>query len=465
MKKQLRCIPTLVLCVVLCAAVMFGSFILPHDVAAADLNLPFTLVAPKNVTLTKADGDSPTTMGYAYSLSNEMVDFFVGYDDAYTAGTLATYLQSKGVTYADEMWMLMQIDWALDDVDDAVSGWHYNAYWDAAPLGSLGQDADGKYHCSSWDVVDLGVTTTQTVNSIWLYRGMNEVDWIGDENFVGIRDQLLSSQYTVNDYEQYGDVVVTINWNQHTIYNRSRFVVVLRKDEQPDSYVFSDWSPVAAYGKDAAKVEPLQPGDVVAPTITGLRLTEEKFNDNPVVAFTLTVPDTLAEQKARVAAANGMLRVEVEARIKGTTEWKDLHVAGEVTTGELTAALIYLAEPGKPVAAGTEIELRARYLIGQAGQDDFYSGYSKVIGFGSDDITINDTPATTGTGDDGETSIVDKLPKSDCPICHFCPQPLGLCIFIWLIIIVVIAIVIFVVIKVLKKRKEKKDDRDDYDNA
>ena len=28
-------------------------------------------------------------------------------------------------------------------------------------------------------------------------------------------------------------------------------------------------------------------GDVVAPTITELRMTEEKFNDNPVVAFTL----------------------------------------------------------------------------------------------------------------------------------------------------------------------------------
>ena len=432
--------------------------------ASADPVLPFTLVAPQNVTMTKSDGDSPTTMGYAYGYTNEMVDFFVGYVDASNAGTLAAYLQGKGVTYADEMWLQIQIDWALDDVADEVSGWHYNENWDAAPLGSLGQDADGKYHCSTWDVVDVGVgDATQSVNDAWLYRGMNESEWLGGENFVGLKDQLRDSQYTFDNYNEDGDVTLSIDWTKHTIYNRSRFVVVLRKEETPDSYIFSDWSAVCAYGKDAAKVESLKPGDVVAPTITGLRMTEERFNDNPVVAFTLTVPASVAEQKARVAAANGTFRVEVEARVKGTTEWKDLHVAGDVTTGELEAALIYLAEPGKPVAAGTEIELRARYLIGQAGQDDFYSAYSKVIGFGSDDIAVSDTPATNSVGDGNGDSVLDKLPKSDCPICHFCPQPLGLCIFIWLIIIAIVIAVIVVIVIVLKKLKEKKEAQDDRD--
>ena len=182
-------------------------------------------------------------------------------------------------------------------------------------------------------------------------------------------------------------------------------------------------------------------------------MTDEEFNDNPVVAFTLTVSDTLAAQKAQIAAANGTLRVEVEARVKGTTEWKDLHVAGEVTTGELTAALIYLAEPGKVIPAGTEIELRARYLVGQAGQEDFYSNYSKVIGFGSDDISIADQGTTTGTGDASQ----EKAEKQKCKICHFCPQPLGLCIFIWIAIIVAVLVVGAIVALVLKKQKEKAD--------
>ena len=37
-------------------------------------------------------------------------------------------------------------------------------------------------------------------------------------------------------------------------------------------------------------------GDVVAPTITGLRMTEEKFNDNPVVAFTLTAKSSASDR-------------------------------------------------------------------------------------------------------------------------------------------------------------------------
>ena len=185
---------------------------------------------------------------------------------------------------------------AWEDVYVKGSGWHYNEYWNAAPLGSFGQDADGKYHFSTWDAVDMGVNTSQTVTETWLYRGLNESEWLGGENFVGLKDQLRTSQYTFENYQEYGDVTLSIDWNRHTIYNRSRFVVVLRdEDAVADSFVFSDWSAVAAYGKDAEKVEPLKPGDVVAPTITGLRMTEEKFNDNPVVAFTLTVPETVAE--------------------------------------------------------------------------------------------------------------------------------------------------------------------------
>lgn len=420
--------------------------------AAPDVDLPFTLVAPQNVVLTKENiGDSATTLGMAYSMSNEINAFFVAYHDS---GDESAYLASRGITAYNEIYLGIQIDWALDDVNDAVSGWHHNAYWDDAPLGTLGTDEDGKQQFSEWDVVDCGLYDTQIVNDIWLYRGMNAGLWNGSENWVGVKEQLRPSQYTANEHDE--EVDLSIDWNQHTMYSRVRFVVTTYNDETNETeHTFSDWSAVAAYGKDAEKVEPLKPGDVVAPTITGLRMTEEKFNDNPVVAFTLTVPETVAEQKARVAAANGTFRVEVEARVKGTSEWKDLNVAGDVTTGELTAALLYLAEPGKPVAAGTEIELRARYFVEQAGQDGFYSAYSKVIGFGSDDIVYNEAPVVNGGGavqGDGAEGT------HKCKICHICPEPLGLCIFIWLALIVAVAIVVFVVIKVLKKAKEKKDE-------
>ena len=296
--------------------------------AAPDVELPFTLTAPSNVVLTKENiGDSPTTLGMAYSMSNEINAFFVAYHDS---GDESAYLASRGITAYDQIYLGIQIDWALDDVNDAVSGWHHNAFWDAAPLGTLGTDEDGKQQFSEWDVVDCGLYDTQIVNDIWLYRGMAAGLWNGSENWVGVKEQLRPSQYTYTEHD--GDFEVRIDWTEHTMYSRVRFVVTTYNSETNETeHTFSDWSAVAAYGKDAEKVEPLKPGDVVAPTITGLRMTEEKFNDNPVVAFTLTVPETVAEQKARVAAANGTFRVEVEARIKGTTEWKDLHVAADLT--------------------------------------------------------------------------------------------------------------------------------------
>ena len=449
---KLICIVTAV------AAFLFAvcaAFVAAPRVASANAALPFTLTAPQNVVLTKENiGDSGTTLGMAYSMSNEINAFFVAYHDS---GDGSAYLASRGVTEYNQIYLGIQIDWALDDVNDAVSGWHHNAYWDAAgATGTLGTDEDGKQQFSEWDVVDCGLYDTQIVNDIWLYRGMNAGLWNGSENWVGVKEQLRPSQYTANEHDEVVDL--SIDWNQHTMYSRVRFVVTTYNDETNETeYTFSDWSTVVAYGKDAGKVEPLKPGDVVAPTITGLRMTEEKFNDNPVVAFTLTVPETVAEQKARVAAANGTFRVEVEARVKGTSEWKDLNVAADLTTGEHKACLVYLAEQGKTFPAGTEVEMRARYYCAQQGQDDFYSGYSKVIGFGSDDIVYNEAPAVNGGGAaQGGGDGAEGTHK--CKICHICPEPLGLCIFIWLAIIVAVAIVVFVVIKVIKKAKEKKDE-------
>lgn len=451
------------LSLVLSCAVSFGVV---TTTVYADPTLPFTLIAPTNVTMTKTEGDAPTTMGFAYSISNDINEFFVGYAAALEAGTLAQYLQSKGVD-ADEMWMNIQIDWALDDVDDEVSGWHHNEYWDKeGATGELGTDEDGRYRYShfGWDVLDLNVDTSKTVTETWLYRGLFEYGWLGDENVVGLKDQLRSSQYTFAQYVADGDVTLSIDWSKHTIYSRARFVVVLRKDETPTRYVFSDWSAVVAYGKDAAKVEPLKEGDVVAPIITGLRLTDKTFNDNPVVAFTLTVPNELAAQKAQIAAQNGTLRVEVEGRIQGTTEWTDLHVAGEITTGELEAALAYLTDPSHPVLENPQVELRARYFIEQNGQEDFYSGYSKIIGFDSDDIVYNNSGTGNASGGGGQTEEgKSEQTKHKCKVCGICPEPFGICLFILLAIIAAVAIAGFVVYKVIQKAREKQKENQNDD--
>lgn len=41
-------------------------------------------------------------------------------------------------------------------------------------------------------------------------------------------------------------------------------------------------------------------------------------------------------------------------------------------------------------------------------------------------------------------TVAEKEDK--CPICGFCPQPLGICIFIWIAIVVLIVVIVVVVI-------------------
>ena len=93
------------------------------EVSAKMKPLPFSLVAPKHTALTWLNGnDSPTTMKFSYSMENDMCSIFdlkEKDEDAYKAK-----LQECDF---DEMWVKLQVDWAIDD---SVNGWHYTEYWD-----------------------------------------------------------------------------------------------------------------------------------------------------------------------------------------------------------------------------------------------------------------------------------------------------------------------------------------------
>ena len=420
------------------------------SVSAESGKLPFELKAPGNVSVSWLEGgDSPTTMAFACSLTNEMTAFFQKYEEATNSGTRDKLLKDYGF---DELWPLIQIDWAIDDVNDPVSGWHYTKYWDAGKNG-IGYDESMNIRTSEWDVVDWGLNNwTETVQKFWILRGAPDDDrWNGNKETKtpGVKDQLNPEQY------EYYDDTVHIDFTKHTAYFRARFVIMTRRDTADgakDEYYFSDWSATCAWGKDAENAGPLKPGDVAAPVITGLRMTDKEFNDNPVVAFTLTVPDELQAQAARVAAAGGLIWIETEARVKGDKEWTALDGDRDIKAGETEWKLLYLANESRPtVPKDSIIELRCRYNVYQTGQDDFQTGWSKIISFGTDDIEMGSQPAGTGT----QPGRTEPGAKTDCPICHFCSQPLGLCIFIWLLIL--IAVVVILVIVAAVSRKKKKD--------
>ncbi|MBO4385264.1 MAG: hypothetical protein J5854_07600 [Clostridia bacterium] len=417
----------------------------------AETGLPFDLVAPGNVTASWLDGsDSPTTIKVAYTLSNEMTKFFKDMENAHIDGTIDDFMANIG---CDDIWMNVQIDWALDDVNDSVSGWHYTRYWDGDDYFGLGHDDEGNPRYSEWDIVDGALNNaTETVQDMWVTRCVpNDDRWNGNPeiHMPGVKDQLRPEQYT---YSTDDDGVLYIDLTQHTFYFRARFVVTVRVDGTPDKYYFSEWSNIASVGKDAEVIAPLTKADLPAPVITDLRMTDKEFNDNPVVAFTLTVPDELMENAARVEAMGGSIVIETEARVKGDTEWTLMGNSDWIIkAGEMECALLHLANDDHPIIPkDTVIELRCRYRCSQPDMDDIFSDYSKIISFGTNDINSGDNPGGGVIAPGGDDD------KTECPICHFCPQPLGLCIFIWIAIILAVIIIIVVIIVVASKNKKKK---------
>ena len=424
--------------------------------SAAD-KLPFDLVPPAYVSAKwMEENDSPTTTKLTFSLSNDMTTFFKNLEEAHLNGTADQFMANVG---RDDIWMNVQIDWAVDDVKDSVSGWHYTKYWDGDEYFGLGKDSEGNSRWSEWDIVDCGLNNaTETVQDIWVTRGVpNDDRWNGnpETHTPGVKDQLKPEQYTYDTENE----VLRIDYTKHTVYFRARFVVTVRNDGSLDRYYFSEWSNIASVGLDSEKFEPLTKTDLQAPVITSLRMTDKEFNDNPVVAFTLTVPEKLAENATKVEAYGGSITIEVWARVKGDKEFTQLQGDWIIKAGEMESDLFNLANESRPnVPKDSVIELRCRYRYDHPAyfDGDMYSDWSKTISFGTDDINYDPGQLDTSTTPADNTQSGEK---DKCPICHFCPQPLGLCIFIWLLILLAVIIIIVIIIVVSKKKKKKDENK------
>ena len=382
-------------------------------------SMPFELVAPAHVYAERSE-ESPTTNLFVYSLSNEMTTFFKNKSEAHLNDTIEQFMSAYDF---DDTWMNIQIDWALDDVDDAVSGWHYTSCWDGNPTYGLGCDEEGRYRYSEWDVVDGWIgNAEETVNYVWVTRGVpNDERWYGNPDTLtpGVRDQLNPGQYTYDENANDGDGELYIDFTEHTMYFRARFALTLRTEGEDDEYRFSDWSEVTCVGKNAVPAEPLTQEDLTAPVITSLRMTDKEFNNNPVVAFTLTVPDALAENAAKVAATGGQIVIEIEGRVQGDETFVGLQGDWIIRAGEMEADLFSLVNEQRPyVPKDTIVELRCRYRYDHPRffDGEMYSEYSKIISFGTDDITQGgSTPVDPGQKDTLEISVARPIHNRKFP--------------------------------------------------
>ena len=176
------------------------------------------------------------------------------------------------------------------------------------------------------------------------------------------------------------------------------------------------------------------------------------------------------------------MRVYWEARVPGG-EWIEQQAGDDITAGENIISLLflgeYLANKNKENGEDSDlvlekdspIELRARYFCDQSAISDteagqpFYSDYSEVLTFGSQEMSKTEQPSIAESSVAEETEESKSEPKKGddethkCSVCGICPvQPLGICLFIWIAIIVVIIIIVIVVVVVVKKKKNKENE-------
>ena len=378
-------------------------------------SLPFELEAPKKPTLAKVyDDPRDTLMNVAYAQPAGIRQFIADSADAKNEGRYEEFLAPSGYSQID---VVAQIDWSLDSETD----WKYDeVIWSEGETG-YGYDEEWNLRVGYWEYVDRGWITSEAVLSDWMFSGWGydyeewreDETWVGTETRPGLRDQLPEGSYTVDDEGLH------IDWTQHTMNVRVRYAVVARYyegDVEMSDEFFSDWSPTGSFGKDAVRWEPPVEGDVAAPTVSGLRMTDEEFNGWPVIAYTLDAPDELTEMIAEIEARGGSFNIETECRELGSEgEWIKLQGDWVVQSGELRSKLITLSGVVE-MTEYTSLEFRARYCVSiwinepdREADYDFYTDYSDILVFKGKDVPpvhdhdwgeliVDDKPSCTEEG-------------------------------------------------------------------
>ena len=109
-------------------------------------------------------------------------------------------------------------------------------------------------------------------------------------------------------------------------------------------------------------------------------------------------------------------------------------------------------DSGIVLSSGTEWEASVSLTEGKGTADIDFSKFGVASGEENNNGNSS-TPNPGGSGTDPQNDVTDPE-KKECWLCHFCPQPLGLCIFIWLLIILVAVIIIVIIIVASKKKKK-----------
>ena len=337
MKKLLSCLLAVVMCL----------SILPMTALAAEL--PATIEAPSNVFISDIASQGKETK-LQFSL---------------TKGTDLQLMLESGAKEngLDILWSYVQVDWSLDSKND----WKYQSGWDTMEKREGNPD---------WEYVNKYGLVAQATETKTFF----DLPWSTRNTWAAWSEVIPASSYTMFEASN-GLLWPTIDWTQHTIYVRCRFVVQYREAGGSDKFIISDWSPVAGYGKDYKPFE--KPTSLEAPVISDLELTLQPFGDDPqgdpVVEFKLKNPDSIKEISAGAPSIGHSLRMVCEVSIGGGA-WESLQTDINVFDGTYSGSL---RSAQSEISEDTWVQCRTRYEYWGEHGEIIPSAWSNVIEFGA----------------------------------------------------------------------------------
>ena len=355
-----------------------------------------------------------------------------------------TFYEKYGLS---EFNIVMQYDVSLDGEDN----WQYTSEWDTyCWQGSYGE---------GFQTMSLNGDLMDTFEFFWLTYHEGQ----GSDTFLPYQPAILVEKH--KDADDYEWETYYFDTENHSLYIRCRYFIEWTPyDKENDEigetqYKFSEWSDSAVFGKNSTQVVPEKPSTYEAPVISDLKIIVPGDGWNNYVEYTQTTPESvwLAQIYYLMNPDAGQFDgLETEASINGGA-WQSFSTANSGGDWCLSNG-VRSANPYDEdvIQEDTNIKLRIRFT-GSHGPSE----WSNVLEInGGANVTPKPTEEAKPTGEptgepgDGQDGNKEPVKEDKCGICGFCPEPLGLCILIWIaIVVVVLVILIIILVSTSKKGK------------
>ena len=326
---------------------------------------------------------------------------------------------------------VMQYDVSLD----GEGNWCHTPEWDKQY--GVGCYADG---------FNFSYMSSETIDDFTLF----DLYWCNDseEHCKPYRSAIIKEHHVYSaDYEY---DTYHFDTENHSLYIRCRYymewVPVEENGELGDKVSkFSEWSDSAVFGRNSTQIIPDEPTVYAAPVISELKIVPPAENEEKAhLTYVQTTPDEtwLAGIYYIMTGEGDFNGLETQVSLNGG-DWQEFDTADSgddwcLWNGSRSA----IGHHDVIIEENSHVKLRVRFN-GTHGPSE-WSNVLEANGGGTQEL-----PDQTQSGEEkpGEDT------KDKCALCGFCPQPLGLCIFIWIAIAAAIVVILIVVVLLTKKKK------------